>query len=273
MKSKYRIPPIVELILVSAFGVFIIPICTPFLLNFFDTLINNSVEVDKNLLESTTTIYSGYIGSTLTLISIWFIFRAFKLQRKENIERNKEVELNRVLDLMYKQIELSSNISVINFDKDVVYSISNHDTIQKIMSNRHIIRLKHIKSELSFYDWLINTYNFDERDRGFLIDIINKNILSIYYGYLEIIIKKIKESDKSRRNDLCKANVLDRLITVNSFGINFGGQASKEDKIEIMMDRFGENINKQIDNEISAWENTEKLAIEIEVLLKTFKGL
>lgn len=133
----------------------------------------------------------------INIITIFFVYRAYnsqvmqiELQKTEITENKKETEFNRILDIIYKQLEF--NINILSNEKSTFNKINEHIIFQNksnIISNlEDISRLSIlINDEINFYISLINKANLEINDKKFLFNIVYKNLGNDYIEFLMYI--------------------------------------------------------------------------------------
>jgi len=126
----------------------------------------------------------------LTIGTIFFVVKTYIIQ-KEELDENKNVtQFNRALDIIYKQLEYSKNIFLVNADE--VERIRKFTFTSKIIVNNAnvltIVFIK-VKYELSLIQRLFNNSILERDDKEYFYKIFTSNIP---YDFKILIGKVIK---------------------------------------------------------------------------------
>ncbi|WP_447767563.1 hypothetical protein [Sphingobacterium faecium] len=175
----------------------LIIIITVFLIGTFIHCYWKSKIIDESSGYNSINSVISLLALIINIITIFFVYRAYKsqvmqieIQKTEIIENKEETEYNRILDIIYKQLEL--NISTFTNEKSNFNKINEyifHQNKSNILSNLpEISRLSRlINDEINFYISLINKANLEIHNKKFLFNIIYKNLGNDYIEFLMYI--------------------------------------------------------------------------------------
>ncbi|WP_185216316.1 hypothetical protein [Sphingobacterium mizutaii] len=166
----YLIPLIIAICLIAVgFSVLII---------YTDSQKNSNII--QNAISLSTLLVTG--------ITLVFLYLTLKQQQKQIDNNKSDVDINRNLDLIYKQLEYSSKILI----KDDKVFLDSFHSIKSWSKKNYIINMKaigsivkNIYSEFMFYKNIIENGFLEFEDRRFLMQIIIKNLPIPYLEFIE----------------------------------------------------------------------------------------
>lgn len=163
---------------------------------------------------------SSVTGVILSVCTIFYVVRAYLQQKRQNeiqteqikiqkeeIENNrKDAEFNRALDTVYKQLEYSKNIFLVNVQniekvRDLTY------TTKFIECNISLFLIVFVKLEyeLGLIKRLLDRSNLEKKDKEYFYKIFTSNIpydYKIVIGKVIRCLKQIKNTDSEFRQIL-----------------------------------------------------------------------
>ncbi|WP_099369839.1 hypothetical protein [Sphingobacterium sp. 1.A.5] len=161
--------------------------------------------ISNSTKESTTADNIQAVVSIITLIvsiiTIYFVYKAYQSQKEQiniqqaEIEDNrKDVEFNRALDIVYRQLEISLPLI-----KDNDYKVFKDIVIDVETRNEDIIRtleelefelydsLRNIEIHISMFNMTLNNSKVGINDKEFLRILICTNLNSDFFNFLHTL--------------------------------------------------------------------------------------
>jgi len=196
MKDKSILPkstvlPLAIVILVIVFGVVYILVD------------KNAEDKDYKVFDVVTPLLALFIS----VIGSIYVYNAYKAQQeqlkiqKDEIERNqKDVEYNRVLDTVYRQLEFSNNELREYFNEitePIKLLISLEDSFDRLFAYCWMFKILDVNFRI--FDKILDNTILDEQDKILIVDIISTNLYlkpSMFYMQFSNTVKKIGGKEK-----------------------------------------------------------------------------
>lgn len=183
---------------------------------------------DENGYNSINAIIAGF-GLLVNFGTIIFVYRTFKLQNKQIDDNKKDVEFNRALDIVYKQLDHSKEKLKFSKYKTLLENLP-YDNVDewfnKITEIHNVINI--LKYETDFYIKLLSKSYLKDEDVEYLF--------KIYTSNLQVEVKRLFDCSKR---------------FVNSFNVN----------LETRFEEYYDNNIRSEDNVYEYDNMTELLSI------------
>lgn len=191
MKEKSIIPkstllPLAFVILIIAFGVVYILVD------------KNAEDKDYKIFDVVTPL----LALIISVIGSVYVYNAYSAQQeqikiqKDEIERNrKDVEYNRVLDTVYRQLEFSNN-ELTEQEKLYYQAYKSHRNLEHIVNylSQYTWMFKLMETHYKFFDRILDSNNLQDNEKLILIEIIGANynykLVFLYMNLSNIISKE-----------------------------------------------------------------------------------
>lgn len=194
-------------------------ILTGFSIILFVSLYYN---ISKSTVESTTAIIQA-VTSILTLIvtivTIYFLYKNYNQQQIHIDKTNEDVEFNRILDTVYRQLDLSLPLI-----KNKDYSVFNKIIIDVESKREDIIHtieqfeleiydlLGNIEKHIELFLIIINNPKLSVEDREYLRILISTNLDNDFFNFL-LTLKGFSKDIFNGENTYAK--IINRILIIN----------------------------------------------------------
>lgn len=194
-------------------------ILTGFSIILFVSLFYN---ISKSTVESTTSIIQA-VTSILTLIvtivTIYFLYKNYNQQQRQIDKTNKDVEFNRILDTVYRQLDLSlpliKNKDYSVFNKIIIDVESKREdiihTIEEVELEIYDL-LDNIEKHIGLFLIIINNPKLSVEDREYLRILISTNLDNDFFNFL-LTLKGFSKDIFNGKNTYAK--IINRILIIN----------------------------------------------------------
>lgn len=134
---------------------------------------NNSNDNYADVIQAVASVFSLYIS----LGAIYYVYKTYQAQKAEIQRNSRDVEFNRILDLIYRQLEISNK---------KYGEVVNHPNAPKVPINKITETFPHISSynwlfrlylkDLEIIDNFLNKTTLKQEDKNLLVSIFTNNI-------------------------------------------------------------------------------------------------
>ncbi len=165
---------------------------------FFSLYYNISNTTEKSTTADNIQAVVSIITLIVSIVTIYFVYKAYQsqkdqieVQKKEIDENRKDVEFNRALDIVYRQLELSLPLiknndynvfleivlSVVNPEKDTIFSLEDLELeLYDLLDN--------IEKHINMFLLTLDNINLDLKDKEYLRKLICTNLNSDFFLFL-----------------------------------------------------------------------------------------
>lgn len=148
----------------------------------------------------------AYIGGILNIITIIFLYVNYREQKRQNEDQQQDVEFNRAIDLVYKQLEHTLKLKdqfLVGSNKAVYISLVQNKVELSHFGSSPLIYLKKegVDEILSYYDREFDIYNSilvsvkDQIKRRKLSQIVFRNISIHLHDNFSLFLKAYEGVD------------------------------------------------------------------------------
>ncbi|WDF70410.1 hypothetical protein PQ465_08540 [Sphingobacterium oryzagri] len=178
----------------------------------------------------------GMGGMLLNAITIYFVYISYKQQNKQIEKNDRDTEFNRILDVFYRQLDLS--LSQFDIDNTKLLAakeeLINSGTMETVIKNFDVLTkaVSTLKKVENFYTGLLQRSNLNDKDKAYLFNIYDSNFPQEY----KTIAKLISDCDELNLDTKYKVEEFKRAYTKEYFvSEDFIGDRAIENEITLKM--------------------------------------
>lgn len=213
-------------------GIVITIICSVLLIGLFIYCYWKSKITDEAVGYNPINSVIAFLALILNILTVIFVYATYQTQRdtikiqKQEIEDNKkDVEFNRALDIVYKQLEHSKERFIItdeDYERLYINQKHNDDLFRELDSLKDL--LFWYRNESFFYIRFLNSSPISKSNKTFLIKVFINNIPTRFRKIIQNLRAPLLSKSKNSR-DLYEMFIIKKLIgefsenITNGFGV------------------------------------------------------